>query len=56
MLTLEFKKHMGATSADDMVPQIITDCGNVDYVSLKSYAILWDLDFQVKCNIYFHLK
>ncbi len=29
---------------------------NVDYVSLHSSSRLWDLDFQMKCNIFFHLK
>ncbi len=29
---------------------------NMDSVSLQSSSRLWDLDFQIKCNIYFHLK
>ncbi len=29
---------------------------NMDYVSLLSSSRLWDLDFQIKCNILFHLK
>ncbi len=29
---------------------------NVDSVPLHSSSRLWDLDFQMKCNIYFHLK
>ncbi len=28
-VTLVFKKHNGPTPADDMAPQIITDCGNL---------------------------
>ncbi len=27
-LTVEFRKHSGPTSTDDMAAQIITDCGN----------------------------
>ncbi|KAJ8350147.1 hypothetical protein SKAU_G00252770 [Synaphobranchus kaupii] len=27
-LTVDFRKHSGPTPADDMAPQIITDCGN----------------------------
>ncbi len=29
---------------------------NMDSVPLLSSSRLWDLDFQIKCNIYFHLK
>ncbi len=29
---------------------------NMDSVPLHSSSRLWDLDFQIKCNIYFHLK
>ncbi len=29
---------------------------NVDSVPLHSSSRLWDLDFQMKCKIYFHLK
>ncbi len=29
---------------------------NVDSVPLHSSSRLWDLDFQIKCKIYFHLK
>ncbi len=29
---------------------------NMDSVSLHSSSRLWDLDFQIKCKIYFHLK
>ncbi len=29
---------------------------NMDSVPLLSSSRLWDLDFQMKCNIYFHLK
>ncbi len=29
---------------------------NVDSVPLLSSSRLWDLDFQIKCKIYFHLK
>ncbi len=29
---------------------------NMDYVPLHSSSRLWDLDFQMKCKIYFHLK
>ncbi len=28
-VTLVFKKHNGPTAADDIAPQIITDCGNL---------------------------
>ncbi len=46
-----------------MTAKIITDCGNFtldfkqhDYVPLHSSSRLWDIDFQMKCKIYFHLK
>ncbi len=46
-----------------MAAQIITDCGNftLDFkqlgsVPLHSSSRLWDLNFQMKCKIYFHLK
>ncbi len=59
-LTVDFRKHSGPTPADDMAAQIITDCGNftldLDSVPLHSSSRLWDLDFQMKCKIYFHLK
>ncbi len=29
---------------------------NMDSVPLQSSSRLWDLDFQIKCKIYFHLK
>ncbi len=29
---------------------------NMDSVPLHSFSRLWDLDFQMKCKIYFHLK
>ncbi len=29
---------------------------NMDSVPLHSSSRLWDLDFQMKCKIYFHLK
>ncbi len=29
---------------------------NMDFVPLHSSSRLWDLDFQMKCKIYFHLK
>ncbi len=29
---------------------------NMDSVPLHSFTRLWDLDFQMKCKIYFHLK
>ncbi len=29
---------------------------NMDSVPLHSFSRLWDLDFQIKCKIYFHLK
>ncbi len=29
---------------------------NMDYVPLHPSSRLWDLDFQMKCKIYFHLK
>ncbi len=61
-LTLDFRKHSGPTPADDMAAQTITDCGNftldfknMDSVSLRSSSRLWDLDLQIKYNIYFHL-
>ncbi len=62
-LTVDFRKHSGPTPADDMAAQIITDCGNFTldfkqhgFCALHSSSRLWDLDFQMKCKIYFHLK
>ncbi len=39
-MTLVFKKHNGATPADDIAPQIITDCGNLtlDFKQLGLWA------------------
>ncbi len=39
-MTLVFKKHNGPTPADDIAPQIITDCGNVtlDFKQLGLWA------------------
>ncbi len=55
---LDFRKHSGPTPADDMAAQIITDCGNftLDFKQHGFSSRLWDLDFQMKCKIYFHLK
>ncbi len=62
-LTVDFRKHSGPTQQMTWQPQIITDCGNshwtssnMDSVPLHSSYRLWDLDFQMKCKIYFHLK
>ncbi len=64
-LTVDFRKHSGPTPADDMAAQLITDCGNFT-LDFKQHGFcasplflqtrLWDLDFQMKCKIYFHLK
>ncbi len=62
-LTVDFRKHNGPTPADDMAPQIITDCGNFT-LDFKQHGIcasplfLQTLGpcFQMKCKIYFHLK
>ncbi len=39
-MTLVFKKHNGPTPADDIAPQIITDCGNLtlDFMQLGLWA------------------
>ncbi len=39
-VTLVFKKHSGPTPADDIAPQIITDCGNLtlDFKQLGLWA------------------
>ncbi len=39
-MTLVFKKHNGPTPADDIAPQIITDCGNLtlDFKQLGLWA------------------
>ncbi len=39
-MTLVFKKHNGPTPADDITPQIITDCGNLtlDFKQLGLWA------------------
>lgn len=56
-LTLDLIKP---TPANYMAPQNITDCRNItldlDSMPLHSSSRLWDLDFQMKCKIYFHLK
>lgn len=56
-----FRKHSGPTPAYHMASQIITDCGNLppDVKQHKFYASaarLCDLDFQIKCKLYFHLQ
>ncbi len=60
-----WKMKSPSPAADDMAAQIITDCGNftLDFKQLGFCASpvflqtrLWDLDFQMKCKIYFHLK
>ncbi len=63
-LTVDFRKHSGPTPADDMAApnQSLTvetshwTSSNMDSVPLHSSSRLWDLDFQMKCKIYFHLK
>ncbi|XP_058618040.1 uncharacterized protein LOC131531351 isoform X2 [Onychostoma macrolepis] len=57
-LTVDFRKHSGPTPADDMAAQITSHwtSSNMDSVPLHSSSRLWDLDFQMKCKIYFHLK
>ncbi len=62
-LTVEFRKHSGPTPADDMAAQIITDCGNFTldfrqhgFCASPVFLQTWDLDFQIKCKMYFHLK
>ncbi len=64
-LTVDFRKHSGPTPADDMAAQIIKYGENwtssnmdsvEDSVPLHSSSRLWDLDFQMKCKINFHLK
>jgi len=54
---LDFRKHNGPTPADDMAAQIITNCGNftLDFNNNTS-SRLWDLDFQMRCKMYFHLE
>ncbi len=39
-LTVDFRKHSGTTPADDIAPQIITDCGNLtlDFKQLGLWA------------------
>ncbi len=61
--TVDFRKHSGQTTpADDMAAQIISDwklhtgLQETWTLSLHSSSRLWDLDFQIKCKMYFHLK
>ncbi len=63
-LTVDFRKHSGPTPADDYsspkssltVETSHWTPSNLDSVPLLSSSRLWDLDFQMKCKIYFHLK
>ncbi len=62
-LTVDFRKNSGPTPADDMAAQIITDCGNFTldfkqhgFCASPLFLQTPDLDFQMKCKIYFHLK
>ncbi len=62
-LTVDFRKHSGPTPADDMAAQIITDCRNFTldfkqhgFCASPLFLQTPDLDFQMKCKIYFHLK
>lgn len=59
-LTLDLLKQSGPP-AQVMAPQIIPDCRNftLDFKNLKfctSPLFLYNLDFQMKCKIDFHLK
>ncbi len=59
-LTLDLIKHNEPTPADITTPQIITGFRNV--TGLQAAWILClsslplDLDFQIKCKMYFYLK
>ncbi len=57
-LTVDFRKHSEPTPADEMAAQIITwlwklHTGLRHSVTRHSSSRLWDLDFQIKCKIYF---
>ncbi len=63
-VTLVFKKHNGPTPADDIAPQIITDCGNLtlDFKQLVLQAsspflqTLGPCSFQMRASFVFHLE
>ncbi len=60
-LTLDLRKHSGPTPADDMAASQTVETShwtsrNMDSVPLHSSSRLWDLDFQIKYKMYFHLK
>ncbi len=60
-MTVDFKKHSGPTPADAIKSSLTVETShwtssNMDSVSLQSSSRLWDLDFQIKSKIYFHLK
>ncbi len=56
-------ENSGPAPADDMAAQIITDCGNFTldfkkhgFCASPHFLQATDLDFQIKCKMYFHLK
>ncbi len=62
-LTLDLINHNGPTPADVMAPEIITDFRNftqdfkkLGFCASPVFLQTPDLDFQMKCKIYFYLK
>ncbi|MED6235519.1 hypothetical protein ATANTOWER_028195 [Ataeniobius toweri] len=57
MLTVGFRNLCGPTLADDMANQhsLSTDI-TLDSVPFHSFSKLWHFDFQMKYNLFFHLK
>lgn len=47
--TIELIKHSGRTGADFMLEV-------KDYINFHSFSTLWELEFHIKFNIYFHQK
>ncbi len=62
-LTVDFRKHVDQHQQKTWQPKSSLTVetshwtsSNMDSVPLHSSSRLWDLDFQMKCKIYFHLK
>ncbi len=49
-------QHQQMSSSSLTVETAHWTSSNMDSVSLLSSSRLWDLDFQIKCQIYFHLE
>ncbi|MEQ2221730.1 hypothetical protein ILYODFUR_018653 [Ilyodon furcidens] len=64
-LTVDFRKPNGLTPADDTtespksplnVETSQWTSSSVDSVPLHCSSRIWDIDFQIKCKLYCHLK